>query len=69
MSLHSDTLTWFHSNQSLRFPLSDACLSEKQKNTNFIAFILLDRVSVELTIYRTESDYANHLFILTINGY
>ena len=31
MSLHSDTLFWFRTNQSLLFLLNAACLAEKQQ--------------------------------------
>jgi hypothetical protein len=31
MSPYSDTLCWFPANQSLLFPLNDACLAKKQK--------------------------------------
>jgi hypothetical protein len=34
MSLHSDTLFWFRSNQSLLFLLNAVCLAEKQQIPN-----------------------------------
>ena len=58
MSLHSDTLFWFRANQSLLFLLNAACLAEKQQ----IAILVfgLTRPRLELTIYRTRDEHANH---------
>ena len=43
MSPHSDTLSWFRANQCLFFLLNDACLAERQKNTNFTLIGLTGR--------------------------
>jgi hypothetical protein len=53
MSLHSDTLFWYHANQSLLLLLS----GEATKNY-FIVFGLT-RPGLESTIYRTRGEHAN----------
>jgi hypothetical protein len=60
LSSHSDTLSWFRSNQSSFFLLSAACLAEKQ-NINFIVFGL-SRSGLEPTIYQIRGVHANHYF-------
>ena len=55
MSLHSDMLSWFQANKSLLFLFNSAWLA----NTNFIVFGLT-RSGLELTIYRTRGEHANH---------
>jgi hypothetical protein len=45
MSLHSDTLSWFRTNQSLFFLLNDACLAEKQQVPILKSLVWLDRGS------------------------
>ena len=59
MSLHSDTLFSFRANQSLLFLLNGACLAEEATNTNFAVFDLT-QPGLELTIYRTPGEHANH---------
>ena len=58
MSPHSDTLSWFWSNQSLLF--SYCCmLSGEATNINFIVFALT-RSGLKPTIYCTGGEHANH---------
>ena len=45
MSLHSDTLFWFRSNQSVLFLLNAACLAEKQQIRTVLSLAWLDRGS------------------------
>jgi hypothetical protein len=57
MSPHSDTLSWFLSNQPLLFLHNDACLAEKQQMPILYYLVL------EPTIYRTRGEHANHFTI------
>jgi hypothetical protein len=59
MSPHSDKFSRFQANQSLFFLLNAACLAEKQQNTNSIVFDFT-RPWLELNIYRTRREHANH---------
>ena len=54
-----DTLFWFRDNQSLLFLLNDACLAEKQQMAIYILFGLTQS-GLELTIYRTRGEHADH---------
>ena len=58
MSLHSDTLFWFRTNQYLLFLLNAAFLAEKQ-HTPILVFGLT-RPGLEPTIYRTRGEHVNH---------
>ena len=58
MSLHSDTLFWFLTNQSLVFLLNDAYLTEKQHITNVV--FGLTRPGLKPTIFHTRGEHASH---------
>jgi hypothetical protein len=49
----------FPSQPALIFLLNDACLAEKQQIPFFLVFGLTRR-GLELTIYRTQGEHANH---------
>ena len=54
---HSDTLSWFHDEQSLPYLLDTACLAEMQQ----ISILLsgFTQQGLEPTIYCTRGKYAN----------
>ena len=55
MSHHSDTLSWFRTNQSLLFLLNAACFAENEQ----IPMGLI-RLGLEHTIYSTRGEHENH---------
>ena len=59
MSLHSDTLFWFRTNQSLLFLLNAACLAEKQQIP--ILVFGLTWLGLEPTIYCTRGEHTKPL--------
>ena len=60
MSLHSETLYWFHANQFLLLLINSALtFLVEASNTNFIDFVLM-RLWLELTVYCPRSEYANY---------
>jgi hypothetical protein len=56
MSIHSETVSWFRANQSLLFPINDACLAT---NTYFIV-IGMTRSGLEPTIYHSRGEHLNY---------
>ena len=58
MSSHSDTLSWFRTNQSVVFLLHAVCLVEKQQ-MKFYSFCFT-WLGLETTIYRKQGEHANH---------
>jgi hypothetical protein len=57
MPFHSDTLSWFRSNQSLLLYINYACLTQKQHDGNSKA-LGLTRLGLELTTNHTRGDHA-----------
>ena len=57
--LHSDIISWFRANKSLILLFKATYLAEKATNKNFIVFGFT-RPGLEPTIYRTQSEHANH---------
>jgi hypothetical protein len=66
MSPHSDRLSWFRANQSLLFLPYDACLAEKQQMPILLSG--LTRSGLELMIYRTRDEHANHYTTGAVNN-
>ena len=59
MSLHSGTLTWFRTNQSLLLHLNIVYLAEKQQ-VPISSSLVLRRPGLEFTFYRTRGGHDKH---------
>jgi hypothetical protein len=66
MSLHSDTL--IRANKFLLFLLNAAYLTDEATDNNFIVYGLI-RPGLELTIYHTRGEHANHYTTDAVSRY